>query len=72
MFQRQWVGHGQLFNRRSGVTYCFKSSFKRHSTRFLSSSNEAIAMVYYFKSSVVDPPAFLYVGKDKEESTALT
>jgi hypothetical protein len=25
-------------------------------------------MVYYFKSSAVDPPAFIYVGKDKEES----
>lgn len=25
-------------------------------------------MVYYFKSNVVDPPAFIYVGKDKEES----
>jgi len=25
-------------------------------------------MVYYFKSSVVDPAAFIYVGKDKVES----
>jgi hypothetical protein len=25
-------------------------------------------MVYYFQSTAVDPPAFLYVGKDKEES----
>lgn len=25
-------------------------------------------MVYYFTSSAVDPPAFIYVGKDKEES----
>ena len=25
-------------------------------------------MVYYFKSNLVDPPAFIYVGKDKEES----
>lgn len=25
-------------------------------------------MVYYFKSNVVDPPAFIYVGKDKAES----
>jgi len=25
-------------------------------------------MVYYFKSNVVDPPAFIYVGKDKVES----
>lgn len=25
-------------------------------------------MVYYFKSTVVDPPAFIYVGKDKVES----
>lgn len=26
-------------------------------------------MVYYFTSKVVDPPAFIYVGKDKVEST---
>lgn len=25
-------------------------------------------MVYYFTSSVVDPPGFVYVGKDKFES----
>lgn len=25
-------------------------------------------MVYYFTSNVVDPPAFVYVGKDKFES----
>lgn len=25
-------------------------------------------MVYYFTSTVVDPPAFVYVGKDKFES----
>lgn len=25
-------------------------------------------MVYYFTSSVVDPPAYVYVGKDKFES----
>lgn len=25
-------------------------------------------MVYYFTSSVVDPPGFIYVGKDKFES----
>ncbi|KAI1628886.1 hypothetical protein EDD37DRAFT_615457 [Exophiala viscosa] len=28
-------------------------------------------MVYYFKSTVVDPPAFLYVGKDKVENEDL-
>ncbi len=26
-------------------------------------------MVYYHKSNVVDPPAFIYAGKDKVEST---
>lgn len=26
-------------------------------------------MVYYFTSTVVDPSAFIYVGKDKFEST---
>lgn len=25
-------------------------------------------MVYYFTSNVVDPPGFIYVGKDKFES----
>lgn len=25
-------------------------------------------MVYYFTSTVVDPPAYVYVGKDKFES----
>lgn len=25
-------------------------------------------MVFYFKSNVVDPAAFIYVGKDKVES----
>ena len=29
-------------------------------------------MVYYFTSKVVDPPAFIYVGKDKVESKALS
>jgi len=28
-------------------------------------------MVYYFKSTAVDPPAFIYVGKDKEENEDL-
>ncbi|KAI2631883.1 DUF814-domain-containing protein [Hypoxylon sp. NC1633] len=28
-------------------------------------------MVYYFKSTVVDPPAFVYVGKDKFENEEL-
>ncbi|KAK5939914.1 Coiled-coil domain-containing protein 25 [Knufia obscura] len=28
-------------------------------------------MVYYFKSTVVDPPAFIYVGKDKIENEDL-
>jgi hypothetical protein len=28
-------------------------------------------MVYYFTSNVVDPPAFIYVGKDKVESTTI-
>ncbi|KAF8474979.1 hypothetical protein BDZ91DRAFT_712080 [Kalaharituber pfeilii] len=28
-------------------------------------------MVYYFKSKVVDPPAFIYVGKDKFENEEL-
>ncbi|KAA8895195.1 hypothetical protein FN846DRAFT_785371 [Sphaerosporella brunnea] len=28
-------------------------------------------MVYYFKSNVVDPPAFIYVGKDKVENEEL-
>ena len=28
-------------------------------------------MVYYFTSNVVDPPAFIYVGKDKVESMSL-
>ncbi|EXJ70617.1 uncharacterized protein A1O5_06688 [Cladophialophora psammophila CBS 110553] len=28
-------------------------------------------MVYYFKSSAVDPPAFIYVGKDKVENEDL-
>jgi hypothetical protein len=27
-------------------------------------------MVYYFTSAVVDPPANIYVGKDKVESTS--
>jgi hypothetical protein len=25
-------------------------------------------MVYYFQSTTVDPPAFLYMGKEKVES----
>lgn len=29
-------------------------------------------MVYYFKSTVVDPAAFIYVGKDKVESKSTT
>ena len=28
-------------------------------------------MVFYFTSNVVSPSAFIYVGKDKVESTAL-
>jgi hypothetical protein len=28
-------------------------------------------MVYYFTSNVVDPAAFIYVGKDKVESMSL-
>ena len=28
-------------------------------------------MVYYFTSNVVDPPATIYVGKDKFESLSL-
>lgn len=28
-------------------------------------------MVYYFTSTVVDPSAYIYVGKDKFESTAM-
>jgi hypothetical protein len=28
-------------------------------------------MVYYFTSNVVDPAAFIYVGKDKVESMNL-
>lgn len=32
------------------------------------SSSERATMVYYFTSNVVDPPAFIYVGKDKVES----
>ncbi len=28
-------------------------------------------MVYYFTSNVVDPPAFIYVGKDKVESMSI-
>ena len=27
-----------------------------------------ITMVYYFTSTAVDPPAYIYVGKDKFES----
>jgi hypothetical protein len=29
-------------------------------------------MVYYFTSTVVDPPAYVYVGKDKFESESLS
>jgi hypothetical protein len=29
-------------------------------------------MVYYFKSNVVEPAAFIYVGKDKVESKVET
>lgn len=28
-------------------------------------------MVFYFKSNVVDPAAFIYVGKDKVESIVI-
>lgn len=28
-------------------------------------------MVFYFTSKVVDPPAFIYVGKDKVESMTM-
>lgn len=28
-------------------------------------------MVFYFRSNVVDPPAILYMGRDKYESMAL-
>lgn len=28
-------------------------------------------MVYYFNSNVIDPPATIYVGKDKFESPSL-
>ena len=31
-------------------------------------SNNIADMVVFFTSSVVDPPATIYVGKDKEES----
>lgn len=27
-------------------------------------------MVLYYKSTIVDPPAYIYVGKDKVESEA--
>lgn len=30
--------------------------------------SKKIKMVYYFTSNVVDPAAFIYVGKDKFES----
>ena len=29
-------------------------------------------MVFYFTSKVVDPPAFIYVGKDKVESMKMS
>lgn len=29
-------------------------------------------MVYYFTSTVVDPPAYIYVGKDKFESECVS
>lgn len=29
-------------------------------------------MVFYFKSTIVDPPAYVYVGKDKFESEWLS
>jgi hypothetical protein len=29
-------------------------------------------MVFYFKSTIVDPPAYVYVGKDKFESAWLS
>lgn len=33
-----------------------------------SSSKSECKMVFYFTSNIVDPPAFIYVGKDKVES----
>jgi len=33
-------------------------------------SNALVIMVYYFTSNVVDPPAQIYVGKDKFESVS--
>lgn len=38
-------------------------------TTLYSSSTDK--MVYYFTSNVVSPAAFIYVGKDKFESTVL-
>lgn len=35
-------------------------------------SGRSPKMVYYFKSNVEDPPAFIYVGKDKVESKMAT
>lgn len=31
-------------------------------------SPRIVSMVYYFTSTAIDPPAFIYVGKDKVES----
>jgi len=42
-------------------------SYNHHHYLHLSSRN----MVYYFTSNVVDPPAQIYVGKDKVENEDL-
>ncbi|CAG8578162.1 17553_t:CDS:2, partial [Acaulospora colombiana] len=34
-------------------------------------TEEIPTMVYYYTSNVVDPPAFIYMGKDKEENDEL-
>jgi len=36
-----------------------------------SSDQRSFNMVYYFTSTAVDPPAFIYVGKDKVENEDL-
>lgn len=43
-------------------------TFVHHTTSLLQQAT-TYTMVYYFTSKVVDPPAFIYVGKDKVEST---
>lgn len=35
---------------------------------FLNCLGHTLKMVYYFTSKAVDPPAYVYVGKDKFES----